>query len=166
MTSPITAERVDAFIDRGTWWVVYAALGLLTFDVLSTWLGICALGGFELNIAMTRTIQTIGYAPTAMVLFCVWTGMGLWVRRTLTKKVRNRNMKVLMFAVIVIALLHYAVVVPNNGLLLLKLSGSDVFIGGSQVDRGYVIDQGYVPESYVQQAVAEFDRERFCRLFP
>lgn len=164
MTSPITPNLIDRFMDWATLRLMWYLMLVGSFDLLSTYIGICVLGGFELNIVATKSIQAIGYIPVALAILGIWFLMGYYIRWLLTKKVKNRNYKCILFAVVMMIVLHYSIVIPNNGMLLVQLGLQDVVQVGEP--KSIVIDQWNITEDYVDKARAAFDRKLFCRVLP
>ena len=104
----------------------------ITLDFTSTWIGVCMLGGFEMNGMGVTLAGTIGFIPTALVwcfsyAFCMAVLARAFIRSfDLPATPKKWFTRIGVVCIVIIAAFNYINILLMNASSLLQMTGHDV----------------------------------------
>lgn len=149
--------KVSQWAERAAYKCFWAVVALASFDLLSTWAGVCMLGGVELNPVAVYVVQAMGYAPFAVVFLTAYSAGAWYAYRNIARNT-NGNMRLVCLALLLGAVLIYAYSMFSNLEQLVSM------VSGVQVETRIVAD-GTVPLDRVYAAIQAFDGSKFCSVW-
>jgi len=132
-------------------YVIVFPLGLALVDIITTYVGVCVLGGIELNSLIYGLIYEVGYVPVSLgYLGIVGLSTGFLYEKIISSDNRYATM-FLMCLFTIYFIQSFTAVMANCFTLLHQLFNIPPLISNPQPSP---------------QVVESFDRGAFCRMFP
>jgi len=128
---------------------IIPAVTVMVLDIATTYVGVCGLGGIELNAFILPLAYAVGFLPVAVLMLGIAAGIGLMFCKYVIDR-EDWMARVFIIAVFAVYIVAHSQIVAANALGLLS--------GVLQVPV-----QGQHPQAAAAYAQA-FDRAAFCRL--
>lgn len=138
----------------------------ITLDLWLTYLGVCKLGGYEINQFAVNVATKFGFLAAGLTVYLIYAFLAL-LSTHFYRKTPHQIYKILMVIVWAYAVMNYAsIIMSNSNAAFFLATGEELLPPQVQAQ----VQQQAIPESpeVLQKAAESFVERRnsFCRLLP